>query len=162
MSTLRRWLRRLTTTFGSGRAERELNREVASHLALIEDDFRRRGLSADEARAAARRAFGGVEQTKERQRDARSFMLFDQLKQDVALRAALDAPCARLRGGRDPDARARHRREHRSLQPARRRSSSKSLPVREPGARVLPRARHGYDAQLERELSAASNDIAPA
>jgi predicted permease len=94
MSTLRRWLRRLTTTFGSGRAERELNREVASHLALIEDDFRRRGLSADEARAAARRAFGGVEQMKERQRDARSFVLFDQLKQDVryALRSMRRAP----------------------------------------------------------------------
>ena len=36
-------------------AERELAREISSHLALLEDEFRRRGLNPDEARAAARR-----------------------------------------------------------------------------------------------------------
>jgi predicted permease len=94
MSTLRQWLMRLATTIRSGRAERDLNRELASHLALLEDDLRRRGMSADAARAAARRAFGGVEQMKERHRDARSFVLIDQFKQDVgyALRSMRRAP----------------------------------------------------------------------
>ncbi|HEY7789701.1 MAG TPA: ABC transporter permease [Vicinamibacterales bacterium] len=64
-------------------AERDLAREVASHLALIEEDYRRRGLSPQDARLAARRAFGGVEQAKEAHRDARSFIWLEQLRQDV-------------------------------------------------------------------------------
>src|SRR5688572_16308037 len=74
---------RLYTVFRGGRAESELNREVASHLALIEDDFRRRGLTPGEARLAARREFGSVEHVKELHRDARSFVWLDQLQQDV-------------------------------------------------------------------------------
>jgi putative ABC transport system permease protein len=69
--------------FRRGRAEQELNREVASHLALIEDDMRRRGMTPEEARFAARRRFGGVEHTKDLHRDARSFVWLEQLRQDV-------------------------------------------------------------------------------
>ncbi|HWF84394.1 MAG TPA: ABC transporter permease, partial [Vicinamibacterales bacterium] len=65
------------------RAEPDLAREVAAHLAMMEDDFARRGLPRDEARLAARRAFGGVEQTKERHRDARSFVWLDDARRDV-------------------------------------------------------------------------------
>jgi predicted permease len=50
---------------------------------LLEDDYRRRGLTFEEARVAARRAFGGVEQTKELQRDARSFRWMNDARQDV-------------------------------------------------------------------------------
>ena len=59
MATLRRFFRRLAGFFLSDRAESELAREMASHLALMEDDFRRRGLAPEAARAAARRALGG-------------------------------------------------------------------------------------------------------
>ncbi len=79
----RRFWLRLDRFLRPGRAERELAREVEAHLSLIEEDFRRRGLPADEARAAARRAFGGVEQAKECQRDERSFVWLEALRQDV-------------------------------------------------------------------------------
>src|SRR5436305_14768388 len=38
----------------------DFNRELASHLALEEEEQRESGLSADEARYAARRAFGST------------------------------------------------------------------------------------------------------
>jgi putative ABC transport system permease protein len=83
---LRRSLLRLLTFARSTRAEQELSREVSSHLQLLEDDFIARGMSAEEARFAARRGFGGaVEQVKERQRDERSFRLLDQSWLDVKL-----------------------------------------------------------------------------
>jgi putative ABC transport system permease protein len=80
---MRRLLHRLYNVLRSGAREAELAREVASHLALLEDEFRRRGMSVEEARFAARRAFGGVEQTKEVQRDARSFRWISDLWHDV-------------------------------------------------------------------------------
>ena len=73
MSALRRLVHRLASLFRPNRAETELTREIDAHLQLLEDQFVDKGLPRDEARYAARRAFGGVEQTKERQRDARSF-----------------------------------------------------------------------------------------
>ena len=66
-----------------GRDEPGLEREIASHLGLLEDDYRRRGLSADAARRAARLALGGVEQTKEQHRDARAFRWLDNARRDT-------------------------------------------------------------------------------
>lgn len=83
MGHLARFLRRLITSFRSGREEAGLEREIASHLLLLEDDYRRRGLSPDEARRAARIALGGAEQTKERHRDARAFRWLDNARRDV-------------------------------------------------------------------------------
>ena len=65
---LRRSWHRLVNVFRSGRAEDELARETSAHLALLEDDHRRRGLTAEAATVAARRAFGGIEQMKDRRR----------------------------------------------------------------------------------------------
>ncbi len=70
---MRRFFHRLLSLVRHGRAEDDLTREAGAHLRLLEDNFVARGMSADEARYAARRAFGGVEQAKELQRDARSF-----------------------------------------------------------------------------------------
>jgi len=83
MSRWRRFFLRLSNVFRSGRAEPELAREVASHLTLLEDEFQRRGMTPEDSRLAARRAFGGVEQTKELQRDARSFRWMDDSRRDV-------------------------------------------------------------------------------
>src|SRR6187401_3235715 len=83
MAQLRRFLSRLSTSFRRGQAEQELNREVAAHLALIEDDYRRRGMTSEDAGLAARRAFGGVEYAKELHRDALAFAWLDHLRQDV-------------------------------------------------------------------------------
>jgi hypothetical protein len=51
MFAVRRLLLRLWNVVRSGAAERELEREIAAHLALLEEEFRRQGMSAGEARA---------------------------------------------------------------------------------------------------------------
>jgi predicted permease len=83
MARLRRLVHRCRNLFRLADAEPDLARELAAHLQLVEDDFRRRGLSQAEARLAARRALGGVEQIKELHRDARSFGWFSDAAQDV-------------------------------------------------------------------------------
>jgi putative ABC transport system permease protein len=70
---MRRFLHRLLTLVRHRRAEDDLSREVDAHLRLLEDSFVAGGMSADDARYAARRTFGGVEQAKEHHRDARTF-----------------------------------------------------------------------------------------
>src|SRR5438094_2011683 len=94
MTRLRRLLLRLFNVFNRGRAESDLAREVASHLTLLEDDFQRRGMTRDDARRAARLALGGVEQTKELHRDARSFVWLEDARRDLrhAVRALRRAP----------------------------------------------------------------------
>jgi predicted permease len=89
MARLRHFLARLINVFRSTRAEDEMHREVASHFDLMEDEFRRKGLSAEEARLATRRAFGGVEQVKEAHRHARSFPELEAIRRDVGFAARL-------------------------------------------------------------------------
>ena len=66
------------------REEANLKREVASHLRLLEDEYRRRGLSANDARRSARLAFGGINHAKELHRDARAFRWVDDARRDAA------------------------------------------------------------------------------
>lgn len=73
MSNIRHLLQRLSASFRRSRAETELEREIKAHLQLLEENFVTQGMSPKEARFAAKRAFGNIEQTKELQRDARSF-----------------------------------------------------------------------------------------
>ena len=84
MGEVRRWLLRLRNAIRPRRADAELDREIAAHLQLLEDDFRRRGLSADDARLAARRALGGPEPAKRAQQDARSLIWLDDLRRDTS------------------------------------------------------------------------------
>jgi len=67
---------------------------MESHLTIIEDEFRRRGMTPGEARVAAKRAFGGVEQARELHREQRSFVFIDHLIRDVsyALRTLRKSP----------------------------------------------------------------------
>jgi len=85
----RRFVLRLADMFRSGRREEDLARETAAHLSLLEDEYRRLGMTPDEARYAARRAFGGVEQMKDRHRDARSFTWLDDARRDLHYSARL-------------------------------------------------------------------------
>jgi hypothetical protein len=57
----------------AGKADSDLTREINAHLQLLQDQFVAKGMTPEEARYAAKRAFGAVEQTKERQRDTRTF-----------------------------------------------------------------------------------------
>jgi putative ABC transport system permease protein len=67
-----------------GTADEELHREIASHIKLMEDDYRRRGMAEEQAVLAARRDFGAIEAAKERQRDERAFRWLGDLFQDMA------------------------------------------------------------------------------
>lgn len=63
--------------------EQEFDDEVRSHLGLLEDENLRRGMPPQEARYAALRSFGGVDQTKERYREQRGLPFVDAFFQDV-------------------------------------------------------------------------------
>ncbi len=89
MTTIRRFVLRLLSFFRHDAAEAELSREIRSHLQLLEDEHVAKGMSRDEARLAARRAFGGVEQAKERQRDARGFRWLEDSRTDLKLGARM-------------------------------------------------------------------------
>ena len=82
MTTIRRFVLRLLSLFRPDAAEAELSREIHSGLQLLEDEFVSKGMPRDEARLAAQRAFGGVEQAKEYQRDAHGFRWLDNWRMD--------------------------------------------------------------------------------
>src|ERR1039457_3471346 len=91
---MRRFFARLANLLQTSRRESDLAREIESHLALLEEDFERRGLPPEAARLAARRAYGGVAQAQELQRDARGFPRSEQLLKDAryGARTLLRAP----------------------------------------------------------------------
>ena len=80
---MKRVLARLTNVLLKSRAEREMNREIHSHLALLQEEFERRGLSAAEARESARRAYGSIENAKELHRETRAFLWQEHLAKDI-------------------------------------------------------------------------------
>jgi predicted permease len=84
MAIIRQLFLRLVTLFRSGKSERDLAREIEAHLGLLEEQFIAQGLTPADAQFAARRSFGGVEQAKEHQRDARSFRWIDDAQRDIA------------------------------------------------------------------------------
>ena len=83
MKYLRRIFLRFYLLFSNAKVEGDVAREIAAHLALLEDEYLRRGMNADDARLAARRAYGGVEQAKQLHRDERAFQGLAQTVQDV-------------------------------------------------------------------------------
>jgi predicted permease len=82
------WLRlawsKVAALFSSRRLDDDFDEELASHLALAEDDARRRGLDAETARRAAVRELGGVARARELHRDTRGVPVIDSLRQDLA------------------------------------------------------------------------------
>ncbi len=62
-------------------------REIEAHLALLREDFEKRGMPPEQAALAARRAFrthaGGIEQAKELHRETRSFVWIEQCFRDL-------------------------------------------------------------------------------
>ncbi len=83
MAHLRRFFSKILGFFRNTHIEEELKREIASHLALLEDDFKQQGMSQDEARVAARRAYGGVERAKQLHRNERSILWLEQTGQNL-------------------------------------------------------------------------------
>src|SRR5262245_32905876 len=74
---------KLTRLFRRKELEAEMVEELRTHLELQAAENERRGLSPADARYAAQRAFGGVEQVKERVREQRGGRGFDELRRDV-------------------------------------------------------------------------------
>ena len=68
--------------FFSNRLERQLDDELRFHLEMQIRENMERGMSAEKARYAALRSFGGVEQIKERCRDVRGARVIETLWQD--------------------------------------------------------------------------------
>jgi predicted permease len=75
--------KRLMAFFGGARLDNDLDEEIAAHLAMQEEEFRQRGMNAAEARAAARREFGGVTQTAEIYREKRGLPWVETAAKDV-------------------------------------------------------------------------------
>lgn len=69
--------------FGRKRPPDDFATEIEAHLQLEADRLRAEGLSADEARAAAHRAFGNVTRARERFYESGRWLWWDHLWQDV-------------------------------------------------------------------------------
>ena len=76
-------LRRLLATVRRNKAERDLDAEVRFHLRSLAEEFEARGLDRNDARLAARRAFGGVEPMKEVYSDRRGLPLVEGMLRDL-------------------------------------------------------------------------------
>ena len=81
--SLRRSVARLGAFFRSKPLDRELEEEVASHIAMATEDNVRSGMTPEEARRKAMVKFGGMEQAKERQRESRGLPGLEMLLQDL-------------------------------------------------------------------------------
>jgi predicted permease len=81
-SRLRAWFARCRALLGRRRDDAALDEEIELHLALMEERFIARGLSASDARREARRAFGGVQQLRESHREGRGFPWITDIAQD--------------------------------------------------------------------------------
>ncbi|MGH9344923.1 MAG: ADOP family duplicated permease [Terriglobia bacterium] len=77
------WLKRIGSIARRGQSERDLAEELQHHIELKTQEHVEAGMSPEEARYAALRAFGGVEQKKEACRDADRLRWIEDLVQDL-------------------------------------------------------------------------------
>jgi len=83
VSAFRRVCGRVRAFFNKQALDAELEAELAIHLEMAIEENLERGLSPAEARRLALIRFGGMEQAKDQQREARGLMKLDILVQDV-------------------------------------------------------------------------------
>jgi macrolide transport system ATP-binding/permease protein len=74
---------RLRSIFHKNQTELDLSEELQFHLQNQIDEYVAQGMNPTEARHAALRSLGGIEQAKEECRDARKVNLIDNFLQDV-------------------------------------------------------------------------------
>src|SRR5215813_10423201 len=80
LSKLRTQLRALLNRSGM---ERDLDEEFRRHIEQQAEQNIRLGMNPEEARQAALKSFGGVEQAKERSRDARGVRWLEEIWRDL-------------------------------------------------------------------------------
>ena len=83
MNWLQQTLQRLRSSFAHPQMDGDLDAEMESHLAMAIEENIKRGMSEQEAWRQARVRFGGLEQAKQQQREARGFQGFDILWLDL-------------------------------------------------------------------------------
>jgi len=81
--SVRSYLARWLALAQKPRLEREINGEIRAHLELAERDYIAAGMTLEEARRAARRNFGGIEQMKEEHREQRGMPWMETLLRDL-------------------------------------------------------------------------------
>jgi predicted permease len=77
------WLKRIVSLARSSHSERDLDEELQHHIELKTQENIEAGMTPEEARYTALRAFGGVEQKKEQCRDADRPRWIEDLFQDL-------------------------------------------------------------------------------
>ena len=92
------WGSRLLTLLRRGRRARDIEDEIAFHLAMRQAEHERAGLPPEIARRSAARQFGNVTALKEQTRDMWTFPSFESLVRDLryALRTLRRAPAFTL------------------------------------------------------------------
>src|SRR5262245_32909600 len=86
---LSKLMTRLAALLRKSEMERELDEELRYHIDRQTEQNIRLGMNPAEARNAARKAFGGMEQAKEQSRDARGVRLLEEFWQDLRYSARL-------------------------------------------------------------------------
>lgn len=89
MDWLRAFARRLKSTLSHKRSDGELDEELRAHFEMLVEQNVRRGMSAEEARRAARQELGGAEQIKESVHDQRSLPLLESIVADIRYAARI-------------------------------------------------------------------------
>src|SRR5258708_37799402 len=85
---------RMLAFFRRGKLDHEFNQELESHLTMLAEEHRRRGLTPEEARRQACLELGGLTQLREAHRDTRGLPLVDSFVLDMryALRTLRKSP----------------------------------------------------------------------
>jgi hypothetical protein len=89
ITLFREFGKRLAGLFGKRRRDAELDDEFASHLDFLAQEKMSQGMPSGEARHAARRDFGGVEQFKELYRERRGLPMLETFLQDLRFGARM-------------------------------------------------------------------------
>src|SRR4030088_1512169 len=89
MPRLRAWFSRLLGLFQKNKRNAEMAEEMQAHLDLLTERNIAAGMSPSEARNAALRQFGGVEQVKEVAREQRVWRWADEFVQDIRFGARM-------------------------------------------------------------------------
>ena len=94
MNLLRKISQRVSALFGKQKLDAEMAEEMRHHLERRTQANLAAGMSADEARFAAQRQFGGVDQLKEIAREQRGWLWLEQSGQDLryAMRQLAKSP----------------------------------------------------------------------
>ena len=89
MRKLREWILRISGLFNKNRKDRELQKELESHIQMQTEDNLQSGMTSEEARRQAMIKLGGIESTKETYRDQRGLPVLETLWQDVSYGARM-------------------------------------------------------------------------